>query len=67
MQMKKIVSAAAAFLMAAGAISGTGLSLTAAAADPTLTFDIRSNGKNAVEIKGEDIAARDITVPVNIF
>jgi len=67
MQMKKLVSAAAAWMMAVGAITGTGVFPAAAAADPTLTFDIRSNGQNAVEIKAEDIAARDITVPVQIF
>ncbi len=67
MQMKKLCSAFTAAILTAGSLLGTGAFQSAAAEAPTLTFDIRSDGKNAVSIKAEDIAARDISVPVKIF
>ncbi len=67
MQMKKLFSAALASCLTAGSMLGTGAFQSAAAADPALTFDIRSDGKNEITIKAEDIAARDISVPVSIF
>lgn len=67
MQTKKLCSAFTAAILAAGSLLGTGAFPSAAAEAPILTFDIRSDGKNVVSIKAEDIAARDISVPVKIF
>ena len=67
MQMKKFCSAFTAACLTAGALLGTGAFPSAAAEAPVLTFDIRSDGKNAVSIKAADIAARDISVPVKIY
>ena len=67
MQMKKLYSAVLASCLAAGSVLSTGAFQAAAAEAPTLTFDFRSEGKNNVSIKAEDIAARDISVPVKIF
>ena len=67
MQMKKLISAVLASCLSTGSLLSTAALLPAAAADPVLTFEFRSEGKNEITIKAADIAARDITVPVKLF
>ena len=66
MHTKKIITAAFAMCLAATALCSTG-AVSAAAADSQLTFDIRSGGKNEINISAADIAAGDFTIPVDIY
>lgn len=65
MRTKKLMSAVLAFSMTASAVLGS--AAFTASAESTLTFDIRSGGKNEITISAEDIAAGDYTVPFDIY
>lgn len=67
MRTKRILSAVLACSMTATAMLGTAAFQASAAEKKTLTFDIRSGGKNEVKITADEIAAGDFTVPVNIY
>lgn len=67
MRTKKILSAVTAMILTATAMLGTGALQASAAEKKTLTFDLRSNGKNEIKVSAEQIAAGDFTVPVDIF
>ena len=67
MRTKKLMSAVTAFCMTATAMLSSAALEASAAEKKTLTFDIRSGGKNEVKISAADIAAGDFTVPVDIF
>ncbi len=67
MRTKKILSAVMAFSMTATAMLGSAAFEASAADKKTLTFDFRSDGKNAVTISAAEIAAGDFTVPVDIY
>ncbi|MBR4201876.1 MAG: Ig-like domain-containing protein [Oscillospiraceae bacterium] len=63
--MKKLLAATLAAGMTATALFSTS-AFSAIAADAVLKFDISSKGSNEVKISAADIAAGDITVPVDI-
>ncbi len=67
MQMKKLISALLASCLSTGTLLSTAATLPASAAEPVLTFEFRAEGKNEFSIKAEDIAARDISVPVKLY
>lgn len=67
MRTKKILSAVTAMILTATAMLGTGALQASAAEKKTLTFDLRSGGKNEIKVSAEQIAAGDFTVPVDIF
>lgn len=67
MRTKKILSAVTAMILTATAMLGTGALQASAAEQKTLTFDLRSGGKNEIKVSAEQIAAGDFTVPVDIF
>ena len=65
MRIKKLMAAVLAAGMTATAMFSTPAS--ALVTETNLKFDIRSSGKNEVSITADQIAAGDITVPVEIF
>lgn len=67
MRIKKFMAAVLAGSMAASAMFCTSVFQASAEDEQVLTFDIRSAGGNNVTISAEDIAAGDVTVPVNIY
>ena len=67
MRTKKILSAVTAMILTATAMLGTGALQASAAEKKTLTFDLRSGGKNEIKVSAEQIAAGDFTVPVDIY
>ncbi len=67
MRIKKSLSAAVAACLTVSAMFGTGAFQASAADEKTLTFDIRSNGKNEIVISSSELEAGDITIPVDIF
>ena len=66
MRFKRILAAALAGSMTASAVLCTS-AFQAFAEDTTLTFDFRSGDSNTVTVSADDIAASDITIPVNIY
>ena len=66
MRFKKLMSAVIAGSMTASVMLSSAVFQTAAA-DETLTFDFRSNGKNTVSITAEEIAAGDVSVPFSVY
>lgn len=67
MRTKRILSAVLACSMTATAMLGSAAFQASAAEKKTLTFDIRSDGKNEVKITADDIASGDFTIPVSIY
>ncbi len=68
MHIQKLFAAFTSVCMAATSLLGSAVIQTVAAEDKNVAvFDIRSNGKNTVEISSESIAAGNIAIPVQIY
>ena len=68
MHIQKIFAAFTSVCMAATSLLGSAVIQTVAAEDKNVAvFDIRSNGKNTVEISNESISAGNIAIPVQIY
>ncbi len=66
MRFSKLVSAITAMSLCSTVLVGT-TTMSAVAADETLTFEFQSNGQNQVELTTEEVAAGDVTLPVSLY